>query len=82
MDQKKKKQPDGRRILVGLIAIAWIVYTWAKKDLLGIYGALPKEELAPLAVTTGLVSVVKVLAMAAVIFLIKWLAGKMAKKKN
>lgn len=82
MDKKEKKKPDLRRLLVGLISVAWIAYMWVKKDVLSLYSGLSGEELAPLAVTTAAVSLLKVLALAAGVLLLKWLAGKMAKKKN
>ncbi len=77
--KKGKKEPW--RIIVGMIAIAYIVYMWAEKDIMAIYTAMPREQAVPLVVTTVLVSLTKVAVIAGGILLIKWIAGKI-KKKN
>ena len=77
--KKGKKEPW--RIIVGMIAIAYIVYMWVEKDIMAIYTAMPREQAVPLVVTTVLVSLTKVAVIAGGILLIKWIAGKI-KKKN
>lgn len=73
----QKKEPW--RIVVAIIAIAYIIYMWVEKDILAIYSSMPTEQALPLAVTTVVVSLVKVGLMAAGILLIKWIAGKFKK---
>ena len=73
-----KKEPW--RILVGIISIVYIVYMWAAKDIASIYAAMPQEQAIPLIVTTVLVSLAKVAAIAGGILLIKWLTGRIQKK--
>ena len=77
--KKGKKEPW--RIIVGMIAIAYIVYMWVEKDIMAIYTAMPREQAVPLVITTVLVSLTKVAVIAGGILLIKWIAGKI-KKKN
>ena len=72
-----KKEPW--RILVGVLAIGWIVYMWVKKDIAGIYAAMPPEQILPLVLTNVAVTLLKVMGIAAVILLVKWLAGKLKK---
>lgn len=73
----QKKEPW--RIVVAIIAIAYIIYMWVEKDILAIYSSMPAEQALPLAVTTVFVSLVKVGLMTAGILLIKWVAGKFKK---
>ena len=73
-----KKEPW--RIAVGILAIAFIVYMWVKKDIITIYTTMPKEQVAPLIVTTIAVSLIKVAAIAGGILLIKWIISKFKNK--
>ena len=50
MNQKKKKEP--RRLIVGLIAIAYIVYTWVEKDIFSALTAVSGEQALPMAATS------------------------------
>ena len=72
-----KKEPW--RILVGVLAIGWIVYMWVKKDIAAGYASMPPEQILPLVVTNVAVTLLKVIGIAAVILLVKWLAGKLKK---
>ena len=63
--QEKKHEPW--RIVVGILAIAFIVHMWVEKDIASTYAALPKEQL------------LKVAAMAGGILLVKWIIGKFKK---
>ena len=74
MNQKKKKEPW--RLLVGIIAIAYIVYTWVEKDIFTSLTAVSGEQALPIAATSMAVTFAKVTIMAAIIFVIKWLTGK------
>ena len=72
-----KKEPW--RILVGVLAIGWIVYMWVKKDIVSLYATMSPEQILPLVVTNVAVTLLKVIGIAAVILLAKWLAGKLKK---
>ncbi len=80
MDHKNSKKKEPWRIIVGCIAIAYIVYMWAEKDVMSIYATMPKEQAIPLIVTTIMVSLIKVAAIAGGILLIKWMINKLKKK--
>ena len=82
MDPKDNKKKEPWRIIVGLIAILYIVYMWIEKDIAAIYSTMPKEQVLPLIATTVVVSLVKVCAIAGAILLIKWLAGKLTGRKG
>lgn len=64
------------RIILGVLAIAFIVYMWAKKDIAAAYSTLPPEQLLPVIVTTIGVTLVKIGAMAGGILLLRWIIGK------
>ena len=72
-----KKEPW--RYLVAAISVIYIVYMWAEKDILSIYGNLPTEQMVPLIVTTVAVTLIKVALIAGGILLVKWLVGKFKK---
>ena len=73
----QKKEPW--RIVVAIISITFIIYMWVEKDIIAIYSSMPAEQALPLAVTTVVVSLVKVGLMTVGIFLIKWIVGKFKK---
>ncbi len=73
----QKKEPW--RIVVGVIAIAYIIYMWVEKDIAAIYSSMPAEQALPLAVTTVVVSLAKVGLMTVGILFIKWIIGKINK---
>lgn len=74
---KQKKEPW--RIVVGVIAIAYIIYMCVEKDIVEIYSSMPAEQALPLAVTTVVVSLAKVGVMTVGILIIKWVIGKLKK---
>ena len=80
MNNNSKKKIEPWRILVFIIAIAFIIFMWVKKDIAETYATIPKEQIAPLIVSTIAVSLLKVVAIAGVILLIKWIVGKINKK--
>lgn len=49
---------------------------WIKKDVVGLYAAMPAEHALPLIVTTLAVSLLKIAALAGVILLVKWVIGR------
>ena len=69
------KKTEPWRIVLGVISIAFIVYMWIKKDIASSVVNLPREQLLSLVVTGAGVSLLKVLALAAVIFLLKAILG-------
>lgn len=73
----KKREPW--RIVVAMIAAAYIIYMWVEKDIAAIYTTMPEEQVVPLIVTTVLVSLVKVGAITVGILFIKWIIGKFIK---
>ena len=75
--QEKKHEPWP--IVVGILAIAFIVYMWGEKDIASTYAALPKEQLLPVTLTNAAGTVLKVAAMAGGILLVKWIIGKFKK---
>lgn len=79
MMRSQKKEPW--RIILGIISVAAIVIMWIKKDIAGIYSTMPSEAILPMIITTIGVSAVKVVAIAAVIFLIKTMLKKLRKDK-
>ena len=74
---KQKKEPW--RIVVGVIAIAYIIYMWVEKDIVAIYSSMPADQALPLAVTTVVVSLAKVGLMTVGILFFKWIIGKINK---
>ena len=80
MENKDNKKKEPWRIIVGILAIAFIVYMWVEKDIMTIYTTMPKEQVVPLIATTIAVSLIKVAAIAGGILLIKWIIGKITKK--
>lgn len=76
--KKGKKEPW--RLVVGFLAAVWIIYMWSAKDLAAQYAALPREQALPLIITTVAVSAVKVIAIAAAVWLLRWLVAKLNKK--
>ena len=80
MENKNNKKKEPWRIIVGILAIIFILYMWVKKDIVTIYTTMPKEQVAPLIATTIAVSLIKVAAITGGILLIKWIIGKFKNK--
>ena len=80
MENKDNKKKEPWRIIVGILAIVFIVYMWVKKDIVTIYTTMPKEQVAPLIATTIAVSLIKVAAITGGILLIKWIISKFKNK--
>ena len=81
MDNKDKNKKELWRIAVFIISVIFIIFMWIKKDIVAIYSTMPKEQIAPMIATTVAVSLIKVGAIAGVVFLLKWLFGKIKKDK-
>ena len=80
MNNENKNKREPWRIVVGIIAIVYILFMWVKKDIVSIYATMPQEEVIPLIVTTVVVSLVKVAVITVGIMLIKWGMCKVQKK--
>ncbi|MEE1037140.1 MAG: hypothetical protein U0L15_08495 [Oscillospiraceae bacterium] len=80
MNKENKKKKEPWRIVVGILAIAFIVYMWVEKDIMAIYSTMPKEQVVPLIATTAAVSLIKVAAIAGGILLMKWIIAKVKNK--
>ena len=72
-----KKEPW--RLVVGIAAIAYIVYMWIDKDLLSAFSGISAEQALPVAVTSAAVTITKVLLLAGAVLGIKFIADKLKK---
>ena len=81
MDNKDKNKKETWRIVAFIISVIFIIFMLIKKDIAAIYSTMPKEQIAPMLATTVAVSLIKVGAIAGVVFLLKWLFGKIKKDK-
>ena len=75
-----KKEPW--RWAVGLVSAAFIVCLWSTKNVGGQYADLAKEDLLPMLATNIAVTLVKVIAIAAAVWLVRWLVAKWNKGGN
>ncbi len=75
-----KKKIEPWRISLFVIAVAFIIGMWVKKDIAEIYATVPAEQVVPLIVTTVAVSLVKVAVIALGIYIIQWIAKKIKTK--
>lgn len=80
MGNNYKKKIEPWRIIVFVIAVAFIILMWIKKDIAEIYATMPSEQIAPVIVITVAVSLLKVAVIAGAILLIKWIVGKIKNK--
>ena len=67
--------------MVGIAAIAFIVYTWVKKDVAAQFAAMPGEDMLPMLITSVAVTVAKVALLAGAVLLVKWLVSKLQDRK-
>ena len=72
MINENNKKKETWRIIVGIIAIGYIIFMWVKKDIVSIYTTMPQEEIIPLIVTTMAVSFIKVAVLTGGILLVKF----------
>ena len=77
MDNKDTKKKEPWRIVVFIISVVYIVFMWVKKDIAVIYATMPADHVVPLIATTVMVSLVKVVAIAGGILLVKWVITKL-----
>lgn len=72
MINENNKKKETWRIIVGIIAVGYIIFMWVKKDIVSIYATMPQEEVIPLIVTTMAVSFIKVAVLTGGILLVKF----------
>jgi len=68
------------RWVVGLLGAAWIVYMWSTKDIAGQYAGMTREDMLPLVAVNVAVTLLKVMGIAAVVWLVRWIIAKWNKK--
>ena len=76
-----KKMPKPYKIFCAVVSALYIVYMWSEKDIASILASTPQEQVLPMIVATVLVSAFKLAAFAAAILLVKWITGKIKKKR-
>ncbi len=70
------------RVAAGVLGVLAIVYLWSTKDVASVYSNLPAEALVPMLVTNVAVTLLKVAAIAGVVWSVKWLAKIISHKKS
>ena len=75
-----QKRSNAWRIIVGILAICFIIFLWIKKDIAAIYTTMPREQILPMLAMTIAVSLFKVGVIAGIALLIKWIVGKVKKR--
>lgn len=80
MKQPEKKKTAPWRITVAILSFTYILSLWVKKDIPGIYAAMPQERVIPLIVITIAVALFKVAVIAGGALLIKGIIGKLKNK--
>ena len=81
MSNENKKKIEPWRIIVFIISMLFIAFMWVKNDVVSIYATMPEEQVVPLIATTILVSLIKVVAIAGGVLLIKWIVDKIKRSK-
>lgn len=74
------KKIEPRRLVLGLASFAYIIFLWVKKNVAGAWSSLSTEALLPVILTSVAVSALKIVAIAAVVFLVRWLISKCGEK--
>jgi len=78
----KNSIPKPLRVVLFTAGVIWIAAMWAKKDIAATLAAVPAEAAIPMIVISVVISLLKVAIYAAVILLIRWLAGKLGGRKK
>lgn len=78
----KKGIPKPVRLVLFTVGVIWIAAMWAKKDIVATLATVPAEAAIPMIITSLAITLLKVALYAAVILLIKWLAGKLGGRKK
>ena len=72
----EKQKPPLWKILVAAVSIIFILFLWGVKD----FGALSAKDMIPLVALNAVVTLLKMAAVAGVLFALKWLIDKTSKK--
>ena len=72
----QNSRPPLWKILAAAVAIAFILFLWGAKN----FGTLPPGEMVAVVALNAVVSLLKMAAVAGVLFALKWLVDKMSKK--
>lgn len=80
MKNKNGRKIEPWQIIVGAIAIAYIIFMWIRNDVFAIFAAMPKEQILPMILANIFVSLAKVAVIAGALLIIRWLIGKTMKK--
>ena len=72
----KNNIPKPVRVILFTAAVIWIAAMWAKKDIAATLAVLPADAAIPMAIISLAITLLTVAIYAAVILLIKGLAGK------
>ena len=75
-ENKNTNKKEPLRIVVFIIAAAYIIYMWVEKDIASVYAGMPAEQMLPLVLTTFAVTLAKVALLAGGVLLVKWIIGK------
>ena len=78
----KKDIPKPVRMVLFGLGVVWIAAMWAKKDIAATLAAVPAEAAIPTIIISLVITLLKVSIYAAVILLVKWLAGKLGGRKK
>ena len=78
----KNSIPKPLRIILFAAGVIWIAAMWAKKDIAATLAAVPAEAAIPTIIISLVITLLKVSIYAAVILLVKWLAGKLGGRKK
>ena len=69
----KNRRIEPWRVAVAIISILFIIIIWVKKDIGSALVGIPNEQIVPMIVTSVAVTLLKILAIAGAVFLIKWI---------
>ena len=73
MNNEKK---EWWRIIVAVLAIIWILFRLTESEITGSINDLPREQVWIIILTSIGVTLLKISAIAVVVFLVKWLVTK------
>lgn len=81
MNEKENKTKSPWRIVVGILAAAYIVYMFVSKDIIGIYSTMPAERFLPILVISLVILLIKGGFWGSIAYFIGWLTtGRKGKK--
>ncbi len=78
----KRRRIEPWRIVVAVISFWVIILMWARKDIVSILGTVSGKDAIPMIMTSLAVSLVKVLLIAAAVFVVRWIVSKIQNKNQ